>query len=40
MFIFLVGDGDADATAPHIPPDVATAIGLVAHHTTQTVFAR
>ena len=38
MFIFLMGDGDADATTPQMPPDVATAIGLVAYHTTRTVF--
>ena len=38
MLIFLVGDGDADATAPQIPPDMATAIGLVAYHTTRTLL--
>jgi len=38
MFIFLMRDGDGNATAPPIPPDMATAIGLVAHHTTRTVF--
>ena len=38
MFIHFVGDGDADATAPPMPPDVATAIGLVAHHTTRTLL--
>ncbi len=38
MFIFLMGDGDADAMTPQMPPDVATAIGLVAYHTTRTVF--
>ena len=38
MFIHFVGDGDADATAPQMPPDVATAIGLVAHPTTRTLL--
>src|SRR5688500_16866678 len=38
MFIFLMRDGDANATAPQIPPDMATAIGFVAYHTTRTVF--
>jgi hypothetical protein len=38
MFIFLMRDGDADAITPQLPPDVATAIGLVADHTTRAVF--
>jgi hypothetical protein len=38
MFSCLMGDGDADAMTPQLPPDVATAIGLVAYHTTRTVF--
>ena len=38
MFIFLMRDGDADAMTPQMPPDVATAIGLVAYHTTRTVL--
>ena len=33
-----MGDGDADAMTPQMPPHVATAIGLVAYHTTRTVF--
>ncbi len=38
MFILLVGNGDADATAPPMPPNAAAAIGLVAHHTTRPLF--
>jgi hypothetical protein len=38
-FIFLMGDGDANATAPQISPDMATAIGLIAHHTTRTMLS-
>jgi hypothetical protein len=40
MSIFLMREGDVNATAPPILPTVATAIGLVAHHATRTVFAR
>ncbi len=38
MFVFFMGDGDADATAPQLPPDVATAIRLLTHHATRTLL--
>ena len=38
MFIHLVGDGDADTTPPPMPPNAATAIGLVAHDAVRTLL--
>ena len=38
MFIHFVRDGDANATAPQMPPNGATAIGFVAYHTTRTLL--
>ena len=38
MFICLMGDVEANAMTPQVPLNVATAIGLVAHHTTRRVL--